>query len=128
MIGGILYAALTYFIVTLINLSVEFAIFISILVFLFYLVSRFLLLFSGIHTPYYSKGDKVSPTGLHENTYFCQTAQWVGKFYHDHDMVLFAFLALTAFAFILSLVLDWLGNRPTGDTLKNLLNSFTHLL
>jgi hypothetical protein len=61
---------------------------------------------------------------LYENTYFYQTAQWVGKFYHYHDMVLFVFLALLSIVFLISLILDLAGNGPIGITMQNLLRSF----
>jgi hypothetical protein len=46
-IGGIFYAFLTYMIVMFLNLSYEFAIVAAVFVYLFYLSSRLLLLFSG---------------------------------------------------------------------------------
>ena len=55
-IGGIFYAFLTYMITIFLNLSYEFVIVTAVFVYLFYLSSRLLLLFSGINSPYYSKG------------------------------------------------------------------------
>ena len=73
-IGGIFYAFLTYLIVMLVNLPYEFVILASGFVYLFYLGSRLLLLFSGIDSPYYSKGRKALPkTSIKEN-YFNDTA------------------------------------------------------
>jgi hypothetical protein len=120
MVGGIFYGLLTQTITRLLGFSSELAVIAAFIVFFFYLVSRFLLLFSGIHTPYYSKGGKTSSMELYENTYFYQTAQWVGKFYHCHDMALFIFLAVLSIAFLISLVIDWAESKPFGDTIQNL--------
>jgi hypothetical protein len=127
MVGGIFYGLLTQTITRLLGFSSELAVIAAFIVFFFYLVSRFLLLFSGIHTPYYSKGGKTSSMDLYENTYFYQTAQWVGKFYHCHDMTLFVFLALLSIVFLISLILDLSGNGPIGNTMQNLLSSFIPL-
>jgi len=120
-VGGIFYALLTQTITLLLGFSSELALIAAFIVFFFYLVSRCLLLFSGIHTPYYSKGGKTSSMDLYENTHFYQTAQWVGKFHHYHDMALFIFLAVLSIAFLISLVIDWAESKPFGDTIQNLL-------
>jgi hypothetical protein len=127
MVGGIFYGLLTQTITRLLGFSSELAVIAAFMVFFFYLVSRFLLLFSGIHTPYYSKGGKTSSMDLYENTYFHQTAQWVGKFYHCHDMALFVFLALLSIVFLISLILDLSGDGPIGNTMQSLLSSFIPL-
>ncbi len=124
-LGGICYGLLTQTITFVLGFSSELALVAAFIVFFFYLVSRCLLLFSGIHTPYYSKRGKTSSMDLYENTYFYQTAQWVGKFYHYHDMALFVFLALLSIVFLISLILDLAGNGPIGNTMQNLLRSFT---
>jgi len=123
LLGGFLYSFLTYSITILLGLSSELAIFAGTLVFLFYLASRFLLLFSGVHTLYYSKAQKAGTTELYENTSFHKTAQWVGKFYHYHDIVLFIFLALFAISFLISLGVDWWSKIPFGTTAEDLSNS-----
>jgi hypothetical protein len=123
-VGGIFYGLLTQAITLLLGFSSELAVIAAFVVFFFYLVSRFLLLFSGIHTPYYSREGKPSSMNLYENTYFRQTAQWVGKLYHDHDVALFVFLALLSTAFLISLITDLSGNRPIGNTMRNLFGSF----
>ncbi len=115
-IGGILYGLLTRTILLTLHLSPQAAMGTALFVFSLYLGSRCLLLFSGIDTPYYSKERKGSP---YENTVFYQTAQWVGKFYHYHDMVLFAFLVFLATVFAISLIMDGIENRPLGETLQN---------
>jgi hypothetical protein len=127
-IGGILYGLLTYHIITLLELSSQFAIFTGVIVFLFYIGSRFLILFSGIDSPYYSRGGKAISKQLYEKTSFYQTTQWVGKFYHYHDIVLFIFLTLTAIVFLITLVIDGLGSKPVGSTIQSLLNAFIPLL
>jgi hypothetical protein len=121
-VGGIFYGLLTQAIALLLGLSSELAIFAASVVFLFYLASRFLLLFSGVNTLYYSKAKKAGSTELYENTYFYQTAQWVGKFYHYHDRVLFVFLILICLSFLISLTMDLTGNKPFGDTIRSLLD------
>ena len=121
-IGGILYGLLTYAIVLTLNFPAQATIGTGLLVFFLYLGSRLLVLFSGINTPYYSKERKGSP---YENTAFYQTAQWVGKFYHYHDAVLFAFLVILAIIFVISLIMDGLGNRPFGQTIQDLWNKLT---
>jgi hypothetical protein len=75
-IGGILYGALTYSIVVLLVLSSELAISAAIVVFLFYLGSRLLILFSGINSPYYSKMKRGVPNPPIETNSFHQTTQW----------------------------------------------------
>jgi Na+/melibiose symporter-like transporter len=122
-IGGILYSALTYTIVALLDLSSEWAIFAAIIVFLFYLGSRLLILFSGIDSPYYSKGRKEDSKSPFENTAFYFTTQWVGKFYHPHDTILLIFLVLFAISFLISLGVDWWSEMPFGRTAQNLWNS-----
>ena len=123
-VGGILYSILTYYIFILLNLPSELAMATSIIVFLFYLGSRFLILFSGIDTPYYSKREKTGSKQFYENTSFYQTTQWVGKFYHYHDIVLFVFLTVTAIVFLITLIIDGLGSKPIGDTIQSLLKAF----
>ncbi len=58
LVGGIFYGLLTQTIGLLLGLSSELALVTALLVFLFYLVSRFRLLFSGVNTPYYSKAKR----------------------------------------------------------------------
>jgi len=114
--GGIFYAFLTYLIVMFLNLSYELVITAAVFVYLFYLSSRFLLLFSGIDSPYYSKGGKEIP----EKNSFYDTAQWVGKFYHQHDFVLFIFLGILSIFFLVTLAMDGLERQPFGNTIQNL--------
>ena len=125
--GGILYAGLTHYILILLNLPSDVAVFAAIIIFLFYLSSRFLLLFSGIDSPYYSKMKKGIPKPPIETSFFYQTAQWVGKFYHYHDLVLFIFMAVLSMTFLTSLIIDWSDNRPIGNTIQNLFNAFVPL-
>jgi hypothetical protein len=122
-IGGIFYAFLTYMTVMFLNLSYEFVIIAAVFVYLFYLSSRLLLLFSGINSPYYSKGEKGPSKTPTEKNSFYTTAQWVGKFYHHHDIVLFVFLGIVSIVFLISLVMDGLGENPFGDTIQNLWNA-----
>jgi hypothetical protein len=127
-IGGILYSGLTYAILIPLDLSSELTISASIIVFLFYLGSRFLILFSGVDSSYYSSVKRGSPKRLIENNYFYQTTQWVGKFYHYHDIVLFIFLTFLSIAFMISLIRDWLGHRPLGSTIQSIRDALTFSL
>jgi len=119
-IGGIFYAFLTYLIVMFLNLSYELVILTSVFVYLFYLSSRLLLLFSGIDSPYYSKrGKGPSKTAIEKNSFYA-TAQWVGRFYHRHDIALFVFMGILSVGFLVSLVMDGLSGSPFGNTIQNL--------
>ncbi len=119
-IGGIFYAFLTYMITMFLNLSYEFVIVVAIFVYLFYLSSRLLLLFSGIDSPYYSRGGKGPSKTPSEKNSFYTTSQWVGKFYHRHDIILFVFLGILSIVFLITLVIDGSESKPFGDTIQNL--------
>lgn len=118
-IGGVFYSLLTYQLVILLDLSSEFSVATTVFVFLFYVGSRFLILFSGIDSSYYSKGRKGISRQFYEGTSFHQTVQWVGKFYHYHDIVLFTFLTISSIVFIITLIIDWTGYKPFGNTVQN---------
>src|SRR4030043_1999598 len=122
-IGGIFYAFLTYRIIIFLHLSYEFVVLAAVFVYLFYLSSRLLLLFSGIDSPYYSKPRKGSSIAPPEKNSFYTTAQWVGKFYHSHDIVLFIFLGVLSVVFLISVIMDGLGGSPLGETIQNLWNT-----
>lgn len=122
-LGGALYALLTYALILSLRLSSPLAILAAFLVYLFYLGSRLLLLFSGIDTPYYRRGREGPSKTLPETNSFQDAAQWVGKFYHQHDIVLFLFLGLLSLAFLISIVRDGLGGNPLGRTIQNLWNT-----
>jgi len=119
-IGGVFYAFLTYWIVLFLRLPYEFSILVSVFVYLSYLSSRLLLLFSGMDSPYYSKGRGMPSKPSLKEIHFHETAQWVGKFYHRHDLVLFVFLGILSIAFLISIVVDGLNGSPFGDTVRNL--------
>jgi hypothetical protein len=127
LVGGIFYGLLTRTVTRLFSVSSELTVIAAIIVFFFYLVSRFLLLFSGIRTPYYSIEGKTSSLDPYKDTHFYQTAQWAGRFYHCHDIALFGFLALLSIVFLISLILDLSGKGPLGNTMQNLLSSFIPL-
>jgi len=127
-IGGILYGLLTYYIIILISLPSELALLAAVIVFFFYLGSRLLILFSGIDTPYYSKGERIASKQFYQNTSFYQTAQWVGQFYHYHDIILFIFLTVISVVFLITLITDGLENKPIGSTIQSLLSVFIPLL
>jgi len=122
-IGGIFYAFLTYMIAMFLKLSYEFVIVAAVFVYLFYLSSRLLLLFSGIDSPYYSKKGKRPSKLTSEKNSFYTTAQWVGKFYHYHDIALFLFLGILSIAFLISLAMDGLRGNPFGETIQDLWNA-----
>lgn len=123
-IGGIFYAFLTYLIFRFLNLPDKAIIVTSVFVYLFYVSSRFLLLFSGIDSPYYSKGGQGFLKTFASKNSFTLTAQWVGKFYHQHDLILFIFLGILSILFLITLAMDGLGEKPLGETMKNLWNAF----
>ncbi|MDI7259646.1 MAG: hypothetical protein QME90_06970 [Thermodesulfobacteriota bacterium] len=123
-VGGILYGLLAYIVVLLLDFPHQTAIVAGLLVFFLYLGSRLLVLFSGIDTPYYSKGRKGS---FFENTSFYRTAQWVGKLYHYHDTALFVFLVILAIVFVISLMLDGINHQPFGQTIQNIWNIISAL-
>lgn len=127
-IGGIFYAFLTYLITTFLNLPYEFVIVTSVFVYLFYLSSRLLLLFSGINSPYYSRGGKGLSKPVTEKTSFYTTAQWVGKFYHQHDIVLFIFLGMVSIFFLITLAMDGFEEKSFGETIQALWNALLSLL
>ncbi len=122
-IGGIFYAFLTYMIAMFLKLSYEFVIVATIFVYLFYLSSRLLLLFSGVPSPYYSRGKKGIPETPTEKNSFYATAHWVGKFYHNHDIALFLFLGILSIVFLISLAMDVLRGNPLGNTIQYLWNA-----
>ncbi len=125
-LGGALYGLLTYALILTLRLSFLMAAFAASFVYLLYLGSRLLLLFSGIDSPYYQRG-REAPLETPGNNSFEQTAQWVGKFYHQHDVVLFVFLGFLAVAFLISLVIDGLRGSPLGGTLQDLWNTLSPL-
>jgi len=122
-IGGIFYAFLIYLITTFLHVPSELVLLASAFVYLFYLGSRFLLLFSGVDSPYYSRGKKEIPKTSTEQNPFYTTAQWVGKFYHYHDIALFLFLAIVSIIFLISLGVDGLRGNPFGKTIQTLWNA-----
>jgi hypothetical protein len=122
-IGGIFYAFLAYTILKFLGLPPDFVIPAAVCVYLFYLGSRLLLLFSGIDSPYYSREKKESPKIPTGKNSFYTTTQWVGKFYHQHDIVLFIFLGVLSVLFLVSLVMDGLSGSPFGNTIQNLWNA-----
>jgi len=124
-IGGILYGLLTHRIVLFLGLPSDLCLLASIVVFLFYLGSRLLIVFSGIDSPYYSRKNRSPSPFFTDNESFYQMAQRVGKFYHYHDLALFVFLVITSIAFAITLIVDWSGGKSFGDTFQNLLNALT---
>jgi len=127
-IGGILHSLLSYSIVILIDLSSDLAILAAAFVFFFYLGSRLLILFSRIDSSYYSKRRTITSTSTFKKDTFDQTVRWVGKLYHCHDIVLFAFLIAISVAFLVSLGVDGLKRHPIGNTSQNLWEVLTSLI
>ena len=122
-LGGVLYALLAYALILSLNLSSPLPILAAFLVYLFYLGSRLLLLFSGIDSPYYRRERKGPSRPPPEKNSFQEAAQWVGKFYHQHDIVLFIFLGILSITFLVSVIMDGLGGNPFGETVQNLWNT-----
>ncbi len=127
LIGGIFYAFITYLMAMFLRLPFELVFLASGFVYLFYLGSRLLLLFSGVDSPYYSKRKRGIPTTSTEKNSFYTTAQWVGKFYHYHDIALFLFLGILSIVFLISLMLDGLKGNPSGNTIQNLWNALLQI-
>jgi len=123
-IGGIFYAFLTYLITIFLNFPYEFVMVAAVFVYLFYLSSRLLLLFSGINSPYYSKGGKRPFKIPSEKNSFYTTAQWVGKFYRRHDIILFVFLGALSIFFLITLAIDGFEEKPLGESIQNLWEAF----
>jgi hypothetical protein len=88
-----------------------------------YLGSRLLLLFSGIDSPYYRRPRKEPSRTLPEKNSFQEAAQWVGRFYHQHDIALFVFLCILSIVFLVSLAVDGLRGGPFGETIQDLWNT-----
>jgi len=122
-LGGVLYALLTYALLRSLNLSSPLPILAASFVYLLYLGSRFLLLFSGIDSPYYRRERGGSAKTLLEKNSFQEAAQWVGKFYHQHDIILFIFLVLLSLVFLVSIGMDWLRGNALGRTIQDLWNT-----
>ena len=122
-LGGALYALLTYALILSLRLSFPLAILAAFFVYLLYLGSRLLLLFSGIDSPYYRRRREGPSKTLPEKNSFEDAAQWIGKFYHQHDIVLFVFLGFLSLVFLVSIIMDGLGGNPWGGTIQNLWNT-----
>ena len=122
-LGGILYALLTYALIVFLHLSASFALFAAVLVYLLYLGSRLLLLFSGSDSPYYRRKREGPAKTLLEKNSFQEAAQWVGTFYHQHDIVLFVFLGLLSLVFLVSIGMDGLRGNSLGGTIQGLWNT-----
>jgi len=122
-LGGALYAFLTYALILSLNLSSPLPILAALFVYLLYLGSRLLLLFSGIDSPYYRRERMEPSKTLSGKNSFQEAAQWVGKFYHRHDIVLFVFLGFLSLFFLVSIGRDGLGGNPWGETIRNLWNT-----
>lgn len=123
LIGGILYSLLTIYLLALLDIPRPFRFIISGFVFLFYFGSRLLLLFSGIHTIYYSKGKNLKK--FYEGTSFDRTAQWVGKFYYYHDLTFLGLLIIICLVFIVSLIFDLHNHQPLGNTFQTYIEFFS---
>lgn len=118
-IGGIFYGLLIYSILSFLSFS-RWALPLSIPTFVFYVASRLLLLFSGIPSPYYSKGKGTLFKSLPEDHPFRRKAGLVGTFYHYHDIALFIVMVIISIGFIISLFIDGFSGQPMGTTLQDL--------
>ena len=121
-IGGIFYGFLIYSILSFISFISfsEWALPVSIPVFVLYFASRLLLLFSGIPSPYYPKGKGTLFKSLPEGHPFRKKAVLIGTFYHYHDIALFALMVIIGIGFIVSLFIDGFSGQPMGTTLQDL--------
>jgi hypothetical protein len=118
-IGGTFYGLLIYSVLSFISYS-EWALPVSIPVFVLYFASRLLLLLSGIPTPYYSKGKGTLFKSLPEGHPFRKKAGLIGTFYHYHDIALFVVMVIIGIGFIISLFIDELSGQSMGTTLQGL--------
>ena len=118
-IGGIFYGLLIYFILCFVSFS-DWALAISIPVAVAYLVSRLVLLFSGIPSLYYSKGKETLFRSLPQRHSFRQKVRWIGAFYHYHDVALFIVMVIIGVGFIVCLIIDGVRGQSMGTTLQNL--------
>ena len=122
-LGSTLYALLAYALILSLNPSSLLAILAALFVYLLYLGSRLLLLFSGSDSPYYRRKREGPAKTLLEKNSFQEAAQWVGTFYHQHDIVLFVFLIILSIAFLGSLGMDGLRGNSLGGTIQGLWNT-----
>ena len=106
-LGGLLYALFTYALILSLNLSSPLANLAAFFVYLLYLGSRLLLLFSGIDSPYYLRGRKgPSKTLPEKNSFHDELNGWV---YFITDMTLFfSFFWVSYLLFSLS-PSSWMG-------------------
>jgi hypothetical protein len=118
-IGGIFYGLLIYFILCFASFS-DWALAISIPIAVAYFASRLLLLFSGIPSPYYSKGKETLFRSLPQRHPFRQKVRLIGTFYHYHDVALFIVMVIIGVGFIVSLIIDGLRGQPMGTTIQDL--------
>lgn len=119
-VGGILYGSLVHRILTVLDGPPEFSLFSGVFLFLFYVGSRLLILLSGVNSAYYSRTRETGGKHIYENTFFFHTTQWVGKFYHYHDIALFLLLLAVCFLFLSALSVDWFEGEPLGNTFLKL--------
>ena len=123
MVGGLLYGLLAYRVLTALESPPHIALLSGFFLFLFYLGSRLLILFSGIRSAYYSKTQETGSPYTNEDTLFFQTVQWVGRFYHYHDNALFIVLMAMSLLFLGSLGVDGLVGERLGKTFSHLIAS-----
>jgi hypothetical protein len=117
--GGIFYGLLIYSILSFISFS-DWALPVSIPVFVLYFASRLFLLFSGIPTPYYSKGKGTLFKSLPEDHPFRKKAGLIGTFYHYHDIALFVVMVIIGIGFIVSLFIDGFRGQSMGTAFQDL--------
>jgi hypothetical protein len=118
-IGGIFYGLLIYFILCFVSSS-DWAFAISIPIAVAYFISRLVLLFSGIPSPYYSKGKETLFKSLPQRHPFRQKVRWIGTFYHYHDVALFIVMVIIGVGSIVCLFIDGVRGQSMGTTLQNL--------
>jgi hypothetical protein len=121
-IGGIFYGLLVYFILRFASFS-DWALAISIPIAVAYFISRLLLVFSGIPSPYYSKGRETLFKSLPQRHPFRQKVRLIGTFYHYHDVALFIVMVIIGVGFIVCLFIDGIRGQPLGATLQDLRQS-----
>jgi len=119
LIGGIFYGLLIHFILSFVSFS-GWAMPVSILVFVLYVASRLLLLFSGMPTPYYSKRKGTLSQSLPGHHPFHERSALIGGFYHYHDIALLLAMGIIGIGFMISLFIDGFSGQPLGTAFQHL--------
>jgi len=109
-LGGVLYALLAYALILspiFLLHSLSWLHFLSI----FSTSAQDFFSFFLESTPLLSTERKGPSRPSPEKNSFQEAAQWVGKFYHQHDVVLIVFSGILSITFLVSVIMDGLGGN-----------------